>query len=721
MNKHIYGRFCQKHDIEANWLLATNFAPLEGEIVVYDADATHKYPRIKIGIWDGESEKTNDMLVSNLPFVNMDPKDIDELLKNIECETLAVREADGDNIFSIAEGTRITGGSTNKDMITEMVGSLDSLTVNLQEAQAHQDMSMAFGANSDTYGAGTVSFGVNTSAGTMAYYWDAITFGDKPTIQLSITRRSSTQSNPSYPSTVDWAKGDRVTIKTKNTNWVLAGTIESVSGNVITLDAALPFTDIGYTSTMTVFTYAMPHDRTIHNIDKPESGVISIGFGAIAMGAGYENKTRAPGMLSLALGYETLAAGSFALAGGHSSQAGYASIAFGNTAKALGEYSVAHGHYTNASGPASTALGYQTEASGQGSIALGYKTGATALGSFASGARAYSKATAAHAFGVDCEARAYASTAEGSGTIAASSCQHVEGIGNEIDAEGKYAHIIGKGALGFTNDALDESKTVRANIHTVDWDGNAWYKGDVKAGTVGLKATATTASDAKTQAQKALNRSALYYASSSENVNDRFESGAFGLSAKETARYGAALGWGSRVTGAHGMAFGACTWAQDGQTAVGKANDPEKTYANGKTAIFMVGNGTTDAQANATKKSNAFAVTADGIGYLGDKKILVEGNVTYQTFWASTYDIRLANNSLYVIRTGYDDTMYTYVTETSIFIGEKQCHHEFNNNCGYYTSLGDPTLLYITIAPGDTTPDDNGLLRTYFIEIIKII
>lgn len=42
-------RIQQKHDIETNWLKATGFIPKEGEIIVYDADDAHQYPRIKIG------------------------------------------------------------------------------------------------------------------------------------------------------------------------------------------------------------------------------------------------------------------------------------------------------------------------------------------------------------------------------------------------------------------------------------------------------------------------------------------------------------------------------------------------------------------------------------------------------------------------------------------------------------------------------------------------
>lgn len=53
-------RVQHKHETEANWKLAVNFKPLEGEIIVYDADSTHTKPRFKIG--DGKTP------VSDLPF-----------------------------------------------------------------------------------------------------------------------------------------------------------------------------------------------------------------------------------------------------------------------------------------------------------------------------------------------------------------------------------------------------------------------------------------------------------------------------------------------------------------------------------------------------------------------------------------------------------------------------------------------------------------------------
>lgn len=60
-NKTLNTRIQHKHDTEANWLKATTFIPKQGEIIVYDIDATYDYERIKMG--DGIT------LVNNLPFV----------------------------------------------------------------------------------------------------------------------------------------------------------------------------------------------------------------------------------------------------------------------------------------------------------------------------------------------------------------------------------------------------------------------------------------------------------------------------------------------------------------------------------------------------------------------------------------------------------------------------------------------------------------------------
>ena len=61
MAKTLNGRVMQKHDTEENWNKATDFVPKAGEIIIYDADTTHKTPRIKVG--------DDDTYVNNLPFL----------------------------------------------------------------------------------------------------------------------------------------------------------------------------------------------------------------------------------------------------------------------------------------------------------------------------------------------------------------------------------------------------------------------------------------------------------------------------------------------------------------------------------------------------------------------------------------------------------------------------------------------------------------------------
>ena len=61
---------------------------------------------------------------------------------------------------------------------------------------------------------------------------------------------------------------------------------------------------------------------------------------------------------------------------------------------------------------------------------------------------------------------------EGLNNIAVGNQQHVQGKYNTPDIESIYAHIIGNG----TNDYS------RSNAHTVDWNGNAWYSGEIFVG-----------------------------------------------------------------------------------------------------------------------------------------------------------------------------------------------------------------------------------------------
>lgn len=176
---------------------------------------------------------------------------------------------------------------------------------------------------------------------------------------------------------------------------------------------------------------------------------------------------------------------------------------------AVGQWSIAEGSGTFAKGRASHVEGAYGKALADGSHVEGYGCEATGYWSHAEGEMTVVSSYASHAEGSYCTlpdgtkrygtAAGYASHIEGGGchatgscshaeglattvsgaqshaegryTIAAGGAQHVEGIANIEDAEGEYIHITGNGAFD-----------ARSNAYTLDWDGNAWFSGDVYVG-----------------------------------------------------------------------------------------------------------------------------------------------------------------------------------------------------------------------------------------------
>ena len=63
----IKARIQLKNDTEENWNNAINFVPLQGEIIIYSADNSHPFSRIKVG--DGNTT------VINLPFISTEGMD----------------------------------------------------------------------------------------------------------------------------------------------------------------------------------------------------------------------------------------------------------------------------------------------------------------------------------------------------------------------------------------------------------------------------------------------------------------------------------------------------------------------------------------------------------------------------------------------------------------------------------------------------------------------
>lgn len=207
-----------------------------------------------------------------------------------------------------------------------------------------------------------------------------------------------------------------------------------------------------------------------------------VGGNSFAMGSNNEasgwcshaegQSTVAEGDAAHAEGYITEARGTYSHAEGYGTVASYwATHAEGYHTQASGIHSHAEGQGTVAAGRATHAEGYYTRAGSNYSHAEGYQTIAVSDYSHAEGLGTVAEGKAAHAEGSNTEASCENSHAEGESTISASPWQHVQGKYNKEDKEEKYAHIVGNG-----------NYKTRSNAHTLDWNGNAWYAGDVENG-----------------------------------------------------------------------------------------------------------------------------------------------------------------------------------------------------------------------------------------------
>lgn len=182
--------------------------------------------------------------------------------------------------------------------------------------------------------------------------------------------------------------------------------------------------------------------------------------------------TTASAYAAHAEGYWSTASGDYSHAEGNDTLAqGENSHAEGKRSKATGGSSHAEGEITEATNDGAHAEGGNTKATGLYSHAEGYNSEAQGDSSHAEGNSNIASGHTSHAEGYGTRASQEAAHAEGYCTIAASQNQHVQGKYNIEDATNKYAHIVGNGDYN-----------ARSNAHTVDWDGNGWFNGDVYVG-----------------------------------------------------------------------------------------------------------------------------------------------------------------------------------------------------------------------------------------------
>ena len=93
--KKLIGRIVQKHDVESNWQKATNFAPMEAELIIYDKDENNACSRVKIG--DGETN------VNDLPFLFDFATDEEILAAMIEADLMPAAQLEDGSLLAADE------------------------------------------------------------------------------------------------------------------------------------------------------------------------------------------------------------------------------------------------------------------------------------------------------------------------------------------------------------------------------------------------------------------------------------------------------------------------------------------------------------------------------------------------------------------------------------------------------------------------------------------
>lgn len=227
------------------------------------------------------------------------------------------------------------------------------------------------------------------------------------------------------------------------------------------------------------YTHAEGAYTTASGDDSHTEGLATTSLGNYSHAEG--TNTTSKGMSSHSEGKNTTALGDYSHVEGYSSKKATSAISDLSTSTANSDiitawnsnnFSLAKGESSHVEGMDNLALGKYSHAEGGRCIAYneGHAEGCECI---AGNENIASLGYGYHAEGYKCVASGTCSHAEGNRTIASGENQHIQGRLNIEDTENKYAHIVGNGS---------PASGERSNAHTLDWNGNAWYAGELYTG-----------------------------------------------------------------------------------------------------------------------------------------------------------------------------------------------------------------------------------------------
>ena len=548
--KFFNSRVINKHDIEENWLKATNFTPKQGEIIVYDIDDNYSYERFKIG--DGV-HNVNDLpfagdivaiagtsedpvILANLNYgmYSLDGKfkhfESDENLGTYKKAMIFVQEpiVNMKNIF-VFTGSMLVGFTLNLNNSTvttrhflndELVKTLNisalttedkTITGAINELKTNTDGQIE--QVKTLIGDTSVAEQINTAAVNNQGDWSV----NDETSPAYVRNRTHYITDPALQviaegavDTPKWYTNNNV----DGVSYCLSSGINSDTKWVEGQDYIVVLNGTQYELTAIksnrgFMVLGNPYLQK-YTADETNTGeefcIMQFSVTSYAVYFYTENLPE-----SVSFSVSTLVTEIVQL------DEKFISYKPGHVIKKGEIYTALQVDGTNV----------EKTASGNGEIFNTSSNIATGGNAHAEGRGTEATGLNSHAEGEEACAAGYVSHAEGYLTYAASQFQHVQGSFNIIDTEKKYAHIVGNGEYSgsWTNG--------RSNAHTLDWDGNAWFQGAVKVG--GTSQDDETAKELATQEyvdSKSINKITL----SDGNINIwEYESGIYEFTSENTS------------------------------------------------------------------------------------------------------------------------------------------------------------------------------------------
>ena len=461
-------RLVSKHDVEVNWLKAVNFIPMQGEIVIYDIDENYTYERFKIG--DGKT------IVGDLPFAteNIEGKYLPEGTPWIgieQCELLPTRTLTVDENVGGAIITSRIGFNTGSIYTVSYNGQqYECVAQDLDGGVAIGDIGLMAGGTStgepfiiaempapQDIGDGTLAYGLvipidGSTEITVSIYGPKITYHTLPEELMPYDARTHFVKGSSEGSV------RHVNSVEENADYRI-GEYAFAEGSGTTAYGDYAHAEGEGTAASGSYSHAEGLDTIAYGSGSHAEGSGRMGDWSVSL-TGEANTTS-----------YTITGNAYGIGVGRV-------LKYGEKCEIITEYNSSTKTVTTESTLSDTALSNATvavycgpTASGTGSHAEGNGTTAYGMYSHAEGNGTTASGANSHAEGNVTTASGDNSHAEGYYTTASGTYQHVQGRYNIVDDSNTYAHIVGDG-----------TKSKPSNAHTLDWNGNAWFAGDVYVG-----------------------------------------------------------------------------------------------------------------------------------------------------------------------------------------------------------------------------------------------